>query len=221
MRKAWASCSNQGVHLPDGDPSSYANSPPRSTEQRGPHLGTPAAELRNLPKRWARPVDMVSDVSPRRAVDRGMESCKEKTAVLVPLRGPALLDHLGPPSCCRPASPCGGPVSPQFCSLSQQQTSLTVKGWSSSEGQVGAKSEGWGHRSRDGAWRSMQALNSWGSERRDDNADAVSARLSHVLQEECPGPIVLTPAPVKVTLFGNRISADVVEMEARGRGLFL
>lgn len=78
MRKAWASSSNQGVHLPDGDPSSYADSPPRSTEQRGPHLSAPAAELRNLPKRWARPVDMVSDVSPRRAVDRGMESCKEK-----------------------------------------------------------------------------------------------------------------------------------------------
>lgn len=75
MRKAWASCSDQGIHLPDGDPPSYTDSPPRFTEQ--PHPGAPAAELRNLPKRWARPVDMVSDASPRRAVDRGMESCKE------------------------------------------------------------------------------------------------------------------------------------------------
>lgn len=173
MLKAWASCSNQGGHLPDGDRSSYADSPPHSTEQRGPHLGAPAAELKNLPKRWARPVDMVSDVSPRRAVDRGMESCKENRAILVPLRGPALLDHLGPPSCHRPASPCSGPVS----SPSSRQA-CPGKGWSSPEGQVGAKSEGRGHRSRDGAWRSMQALNSWGSERRDNSADAVSARLS-------------------------------------------
>lgn len=38
--KAWASCSNQGV-TSDGDRPSYADSPPHSTEQRGPHLPSP------------------------------------------------------------------------------------------------------------------------------------------------------------------------------------
>ena len=42
-----------------------------------PPPGTQAAKLQDLPKRWARPVDVVSDMSPRRAVDTGMGSCKE------------------------------------------------------------------------------------------------------------------------------------------------
>lgn len=58
--------------------SSSSDSPPGSAEQRGPHPGTRAAKLQDLPKRWARPVDVVSDMSPRRAVDTGMGSCKEK-----------------------------------------------------------------------------------------------------------------------------------------------
>lgn len=184
--------------------SSYADSPPHSTEQRGPHLGAPAAELKNLPKRWARPVDMVSDVSPRRAVTGGMESCKENRAILVPLRGPAS-GSPGPPFLPQTSSPAVG-----LCPLPAAQA-CPGKGWSSPEGQVGAKSEGRGHRSRDGAWRSMQALNSWGSERRDNSADAVSARLSQACKRSVQ-VLALTPAPAKVTLFGHRVSADVVEM---------
>lgn len=82
---------------------------------------------------------MVSDVSPRRAVDRGMESCKENRAILVPLRGPALLDHLGPPFLPQTSLPLQW-----ACVLPKQQTGLPREGLEQPRGASGCKVRGAG-----------------------------------------------------------------------------
>lgn len=65
-----------------------------------------------------------------------------------------------PPFWSQASLPCDGPVSPSSAASSGSRRACPVKGWSSPEGQVGAKSEGRGRPSRYRAWRSMQALNS-------------------------------------------------------------